>query len=1106
MAMTFLQSHLYWLGLLLLTLQAWAQPSAPGVAISPRSGFQLSLWAREPMLKNPVAFSFDDQGRCYVVETARRSTVDIDIRSHQSWIVDDLSNQSVHDLRGFFHDKMSAAQSLENARWLRDLNRDGIHDWQDLTMVKERVHWLQDTQGQGKADRAQVFAEGFNEEIGGVIAGVLPWGKEVLVTAYPSLWRLRDTNADGIAELQESMFRGFGVHAAFDGHDLHGLTVGPEGKIYFSVGDNGFSVTNQEGRLLHAPNTGGVLRMNPDGSDLEIFATGLRNPQEIAFDEFGNLFSVDNDGDLEDERERFVYIAEGSDSGWRLHWQFRDAGWAKFTQQPSYNPWLAEKMWIPHHSAQPAHITPPILNYSVGPGSIKYNPGTALNESYRRHFFLIQFPVQKVTAFQTQPKGASFEMVNEHVLLSGMMASALNFGPDGALFVADWDGMWEPNDKGAIWRLDDPLEAGSPLRVEVRRLLSVGLKAKSTEELALLLGHLDQRVRQRAQFELVTRGAKSTLLEVARTASAARLARVHALWGLGQCGRSFDADPLPFSDPDPEIRAQAAKLAGDLRLPVAARLALSLDDESPRVRYHAAVALGKIANASAFPQLVGMLAKNANQDPFLRHAGVMGLAGIGDESALKALAGHASVDVRRAAVLALRRLGSAMVAEFLRDRDAVIRYEAIRAVHDDLSIPAALPALAALLDTPAMGVEEGAVRRLLNANLRLGTEAGAERILRYALDPSHPESLRAEATECLAVWERRPYLDRVEGLVRSLGGRPAGLGDRLLQHNLNRLLNGAGPTLSRVLTKVILQNRLEADPELFASWAVSTNQPSAVKSQALELLSQRDYVRLPALLAQAWMSGDPAVRLTALRLLATKSPHEFLSAVTRAGQSLSLREQQLMLRLLAPMSERQAVETLDRYLTDAHAGRLAPELILDVLEAARGRSEPPLQAKLSAFEALLPASDPLTRFRPSLQGGDVTSGREIFKTHASAQCVRCHEAGGDGYQAGPVLKGIGAKVSREYLLESLIDPGRRIAEGFVTLSLALRDGEVMDGIRVRETADRIVLRLSSGETREVLRRDIEKESSSSLSSMPPMGEVLTLFELRDVIAYLASLK
>ena len=147
--------------------------------------------------------------------------------------------------------------------------------------------------------------------------------------------------------------------------------------------------------------------MNPDGSDLEVFATGLRNPQEIAFDDDGNLFAVDNDGDLRDERERFVTISDGSDSGWRLNWQFRDPGWKAVTGQPDYNPWMDEHLWVPNHPEQPAYITPPLSHYSVGPGSLVHNPGTALSERYRDHFFLIQFPVKKVTAFKVRPPGGN---------------------------------------------------------------------------------------------------------------------------------------------------------------------------------------------------------------------------------------------------------------------------------------------------------------------------------------------------------------------------------------------------------------------------------------------------------------------------------------------------------------------------------------------------------------------------------------------------------------------------------------------------------------------------------------------------------------------------
>ena len=145
---------------LALFFQTWSITQTLSPIVTPQ-GFELSVWAREPMLKNPVALSFDNQGRLYVVETARRATVDIDIRSHKEWLIDDLSNQSISDIRRFFRNKMAPEKSAENASWLIDRNHDGSHDWKDLMEVRERVHWLEDTDGNGKADRSKVFTEGF---------------------------------------------------------------------------------------------------------------------------------------------------------------------------------------------------------------------------------------------------------------------------------------------------------------------------------------------------------------------------------------------------------------------------------------------------------------------------------------------------------------------------------------------------------------------------------------------------------------------------------------------------------------------------------------------------------------------------------------------------------------------------------------------------------------------------------------------------------------------------------------------------------------------------------------------------------------------------------
>jgi quinoprotein glucose dehydrogenase len=124
------------------------------------------------------------------------------------------------------------------------------------------------------------------------------------VDLHSEPWRFQDSNGDGKSDAKEKLLSGFGVKFAFRGHDMHGLRFGPDGKLYFSIGDRGLNVKSKEGRQWEVSDTGGILRCNPDGTEFEVFATGVRNPQELAFDELGNLFTGDNNSDAGD-RARF---------------------------------------------------------------------------------------------------------------------------------------------------------------------------------------------------------------------------------------------------------------------------------------------------------------------------------------------------------------------------------------------------------------------------------------------------------------------------------------------------------------------------------------------------------------------------------------------------------------------------------------------------------------------------------------------------------------------------------------------------------------------------------------------------------------------------------
>src|SRR5205085_4989192 len=103
------------------------------------------------------------------------------------------------------------------------------------------------------------------------------------------------------------------------------------------------------------------------------------------------------------------------------------------------------------------------------------------------------------------------------------------------------------------------------------------------------------------------------------------------------------------------------------------------------------------------------------------------------------------------------------------------------------------------------------------------------------------------------------------------------------------------------------------------------------------------------------------------------------------------------------------------------------------------------------------ADHPLSAFSECLQGGDAAEGRKIFFERAEAFCSRCHQINGEGGEAGPKLTGIGSRQPREYLLESIILPNAKIAQGWETVVVTLKDGRSFAGSVKSETDSKLFL-------------------------------------------------
>jgi len=1052
-------------------------------------GFTMSLFAAEPMTANPVAFCLDDLGRVYVAETYRQGQGVEDNRKHNYWLIDDLSAETVADRRAYILKHHPEAA-------------------QKYTQHDDRIRMLVDTDGDGKADQDTVFSSGYNDVVEGTGAGVLALDGSVYYTNIPNVWKLKDVDGDGVADEKESLSEGYGVRFAFRGHDLHGLTLGPDGKIYFSIGDRGYNI-EVNGTRLKDPGSGAVFRCNPDGSNLEVFCTGLRNPQELAFDDYGNLFTCDNNSDSGDQA-RWIYLVKDGHTGWNMAYQYlSDRG-----------PWNREKLWHPHHEGQAAYIVPPILNISDGPSGLVYYPGTGFGKQFDGTFFLCDFrggPANSgIRTFRMKSKGAGYELVDSEQFLWKSLVTDVDFGPDGAMYISDWVDGWTGLNKGRIYRLTKDNPEDAELIAEVKELLPSDFSAKSDDQLKTLLGHADRRVRMKAQFALASGDKLDVLKAVAADSAQPQLARLHAIWGIGQIaeGDAKIADRVKtvellstqlIKDKDPEVRAQVGRVLGELR--VIYGLPELLEDENPRVQYFAMIGLGNAGPHGDPNQVIdrvaGILAKNADQDPVLRHGGIMAMAGMRNLQSLADLANHPSASVRIAAVVALRRLESPTVVRYLSDGNELVVLEAVRAIHD-LPMENALPQAAKLID--AGWKNDALLRRVLNANFRLGDPENAEALARFAARSDMPEAMRLEALAMLETWDKPGQLDRVINFYRPLDERDRAVAQEALATALPKLLT-TDEAVRNQAAKLAASFGIKEVAPVLIRLATDEKQSAGTRADAIAALANVDAVKALPIVQEALNSDQPLVRAVARDQVAKLTPDAAAKTLADGITADSTVERQKALATLAGLKPNGSVEIVASAMEELLAGKLPEDTRLDVIEAATAfKDSAEVSSLLEKYRLSLDPADPLAEYRVALAGGDFERGRKIFFEKTETSCVRCHRAMGTGGRVGPELDVLGQTKTREYLLEAVVQPNAKIAEGFESILVLTIDGQTYSGVLKEETDEAVNLVDADGKLITIPQDDIEGRKSAKSPMPEDIYKHLSKSELRDLVEFLASLK
>jgi putative membrane-bound dehydrogenase-like protein len=950
-----------------------------------------------------------------------------------------------------------------------------------------RVKILEDTDGDGRFDKSTVFADKIT-----YAEGILWHDGAIYAVAPPSLWRLREPAGKGAAVTREELLTGF--HFNGFGNDLHGPALGPDGRLYLSVGMFGASdeIRRPGGPVLIRHEGPRVYRCRDDGRDVEAFSAAMGNPVGVAFTAegeplvCGTFFAGPPEFKDSTLRDAIIHAVEGG------VYPIRGRG-------------RTETYRTGENLPPVAHIGP------ASPAGMTRCRSGGLGPEYAGNLLMAAFGMRSIQRHILERKGASFQSRKEDFLVS----TSSDFHPtdviedaDGSILIVD-TGQWYdvcphqsgrnlPPVKGGIYRIR---RKGAPV-VRDPRGLSLPWDRLSSQELAALLDDSRFAVVDRSLNQLARQGAAAvgSLREIAACGPTVQIRR-NAVWALtrieGEEARA--AIRLALSDKETVVRLAAAQAVG-LHRDVQAQTRLTellRQDSDFAIRREAATALGRLGRAEAVSALLD--GARLGTDPFLEHALVYALLRIhAREETLRGLQDpHPAV--RRISLLALDQMeGGGLTRELV-------------APHLDSSDPA---------------LQQAAARIVVS---RPGWSSGILGLARQWLSEADLDEVRQES---------------LRGMITAFCKDPA------VQDLVASALRGekATPATRLLLLEAAARAPLDKPPSIWTAefrWSLERPEENVVRQaiaairstgvneldDALLKLARRKElsldVRVEALAAVAGRLSELDSDLLQLLTGCLTTDHPPLLRLTAASaigsSSLSSRQLEALIPEISkagPLELPRLVGAFERSRIEGVAGKLvealtrspavesvSPESFDRVLRSCsaevRGKAQPVL-ARLQGDRKQMVAR--LKELEPVLSGGNPTRGRDVFFEN-KVGCTACHTIQGRGGRVGPDLSRIGATRTAPEILESIVYPSAQFARGYESYLIRTQAGAVHGGIITRETAEAVFLHDAERTERRIPRTSIEVIQQSRVSIMPQGLEAqLNRTELADLVAFLASLK